>query len=265
MQNDMQSRSSIVECLKREGYPLTPASEQWANDIERKLPSEVTSTLVQRDGAARLIELLPKIIPQSELIEREEPGVWHLCGQFYFTLHRYNEALGVISAMYDQMLLYQQQTDTRIHKGWPLIRMGECHSNLNHPVLAKRYFMLTACEDAIKDDGQILPDQTGIYFRLIWERGFSHRLLSHYAREVWQVSQRFPVESRFPEWIVQELSQDWMIEFPSMEETGLYFVTIPYVKWLLDRLGSEDRLRRSWYPGGCRSRFSQRVGTLFSL
>lgn len=178
MQPDMGSRSSIVECLKRDGYQLTPASERWAEELEGKIPSEVTSTLVQRDGAARLIELLPKIIPPTELIEREELGVWHLCGHFYFALHRYNEALGVISEMYDQMLLYQQRTDTRIHKGWPLIRMGECHSNLNHPVLAKRYFMLTACEDAITGNGEILPEKTGVYFRLVWECGFSHRLLS---------------------------------------------------------------------------------------
>ena len=136
------------------------------------------------------------------------------------------------------MLAYQLQTKTRIHKGMPLVRMSECHSKLNRPMLAKRYLMLTACEDAIRSKGQIVPEETGVYFRLVWERGFSHYLLVKYAREVWQISQQYPTESFFPEWIMQRLDQDWMIEFPSMEEAGLYFVTIPYIKWLLADLGS---------------------------
>ena len=242
MQNEMQPPTTISEYLEREGYQVTPESRAWFARVENNVPPEVLSKLVRRDGAAQLVELLPQIIPLTDVARPEGEGVWHNCGYFYYNLQRYNEALGVFSAMYDQMLAYQLQTKTRIHKGMPLVRMSECHFNLKRPVLAKRYLMLTACEDAIRAKGHIVPEETGIYFRLVWERGFSHQLLVKYAREVWQISQQHPTESLFPEWIMQELDQDWMIEFPSIEEAGLYFVTIPYIKWLLERLGSEHGL-----------------------
>jgi len=202
------------------------------------VPPQVVAKLIRRDGAAHLVGLLPKIVPLKDVAKPEGEGVWQYCGYFYYNLQRYHEALGVFSAMYDQMLAYQLETKTHIHKGMPLVRISECHSKLNRPMLAKRYLMLTACEDAIRSKGKIVPEETGVYFRLVWERGFSHYLLVNYARDVWEISQQDPPESLFPEWIMQELDQDWMVEFPSMEEAGLYFVTVPYIKWLLQNLGS---------------------------
>jgi hypothetical protein len=232
---------TISEYLIGEGYPSTPGLQEWVAKLEKEVPLEVQAQLVRRDGAAQLVERLPKIIPLTDVARPEGEGVWQHCGYFYFRLRRYNEALGVFSAMYDQMLTYQLKTKTRIHKGMPLVRMSECHSNLQRPALTKRYLMLTACEDAISGEGHIDPGKTGIYFRLVWERGFSHRLLDRYAREVWKIAQKQPGESLFPEWLVQELDQDWMIEFPSVEEAGLYFPTVPYLNWLVGKLGSRPR------------------------
>jgi hypothetical protein len=238
MQN--QTPRKIAEALEQEGYKLTPQFLDWLGKVETDVPPEVTSKLVLRDGAAQLIGVLPKIVPLADVARPEGEGVWQSCAYFYFNLGRYHEALAVFSAMYDQMLTYQLQQKTRIHKGMPLVRLSECHSRLNRPMLAKRYLMLTTCEDAMSSKGQIVPEKTGVYFRLVWERGFSHYLLAKYARDVWEISQQSPDESRFPEWILQELDQDWMIEFPSVEEHGLYFVTIPYIKWLLESLGLSE-------------------------
>jgi len=57
-----------------------------------------------------------------------------------------------------------------------------------------------------------------------------------------------------------------MIEFPSMDETGLYFVTIPYVNWLLDRLGLEQGLVLERLAKLCRMLDSAKCsfGVLFS-
>ena len=237
----MQNQT-LAESLEQEGYQLAPEIRTWLAKVESDVPPEVASKLVRRDGAAQLVGLLPKIVPLTDVARPEGEGVWQYCGYFYFHLQRYHEALGVFSAMYDQMLAYQLQTKTRIHKGMPLVRISECHSKLNRPTLAKRYLMLTAGEDAIRGKGQIVPEETGVYFRLVWERGFSDYLLAKYARDVWETSQHYPTESVFPEWIMQELSQDWMTEFPSMQEAGLYFITIPYIKWLLENLGSSEGL-----------------------
>ncbi|MGA2876527.1 MAG: hypothetical protein ABSE82_13435 [Nitrososphaerales archaeon] len=238
VEKQMAVHMTIAEYLKAEGYQLAPILQDWFAKAEKDLPIEVQEHLARRDGDAQLVEHLPKIVPLSDVARPEGEGVWQACGYFYYYLQRYNQALGVFSAMYAQMLTYQLRTKKRIHKGMPLVRMSECHSYLNHPAWAKRYLMLTACEDAIRGKGLIDPWDTGIYFRLVWERGFSHQLLDRYAREMWKIAQTHPRESLFPEWLLQELDQDWMIEFPSVEESGLYFATIPYLQWLLGKLGS---------------------------
>jgi hypothetical protein len=237
---NMAQHKTIAQHLETEGHQLPPQLKGWLDLVEKELPSQVRALLVQRDGAAQLVKRLPTIVPLNDVARPEGEGVWQACGYFYFSLGRYNEALGVFSAMYDQMLTYQLQRNNRIHKGMPLVRMSECHSRLNHPALTKRYLMLTACEDAIRGKGSINPLNTGIYFRLVWERGFSHQLLDQYAGEIWRIAQRHPKESLFPEWLLQKLDQDWMIEFPSVEEAGLYFATIPYARWLLGKLGSNQ-------------------------
>lgn len=240
MPNQSHPPTNVRDYLEREGYQLTPSALAFFDEIEEKISPELRKHLLRRDGAAQLITELPQVISYRDIAKPEWEEMWHYCGLFYYNLRRFNEALAVFSAMYDHMLKAQLETGKRIHKGTPLVRTSECHSNLNHPVVAKRYLMLTLCEDAVRGEGHVAAETTGVYFRLVWERGFSHQLLANYAREVWQISQQHPTESLFPEWIVQELDQDWMIEFPSMEEAGLYFVTIPYIKWLLGRLGSEQ-------------------------
>jgi hypothetical protein len=104
MQNQTQPLATISESLEREGYQLTPATRAWLAQVESNVPPEVVSKLVRRDGAAQLVELLPKIIPLTDVARPEGEGVWQYCGYFYYNLQRYNEALGVFSAMYDQML-----------------------------------------------------------------------------------------------------------------------------------------------------------------
>jgi hypothetical protein len=49
-----------------------------------------------------------------------------------------------------------------------------------------------------------------------------------------------PKESRFPEWILQELDQDWMTEYTSPKEAATFIADTAYMKFLLSKLGSGD-------------------------
>jgi len=92
--------------------------------------------------------------------------VWHSCGLFYQLQGRLHEALAVYLQWYEQYLAYQAAMKERIHKGGALVRISECHTSLGHPLLARRYLMLTTCEDALlpsrhdtsRDDRRVFPD-----------------------------------------------------------------------------------------------------------
>jgi hypothetical protein len=110
---------------------------------------------------------------------------------------------------------------------------------LGHIASAKRYFMLTLCEDAIKDKGRIDFQDSGTYFRLVPRLGLPDALLRRYIAKGWALHRRHPIESRFPEWVLQQLDQEWIVETPLPSEMGQYSISRHYARWLLDR--TEDR------------------------
>ena len=111
---------------------------------------------------------------------------------------------------------------------------------MGHPLLAKRYVMLTLCEDAISCGGKIPIDSTGSYFRAVWQHGISDQEFHRYASDAWNASQQNPQAQGFPEWALQELDQKWMTEYPSSAEASLYVANPAYCGWLLSKLGAGD-------------------------
>ena len=220
MQNETADRreASVVKHLENEGVRFSDAAKTVFVSIDQKVPAECRRLLLQRDGAAKLTTLLPRLIPGAEIAEPKNEEIWHLCGLYYFNLGRNYEALAVFSALYDHMLDYQLTAKLRLHKGTPLVRMSECHARLDHPVHSKRYLMLTACEDAILHRGEIPAETTGTYFRMVWGQGISHHLLARYAAQIWRLLQEHEEEARFPEWILQELDHEWITESPHFKK-----------------------------------------------
>jgi hypothetical protein len=74
----------------------------------------------------------------------------------------------------------------------------------------------------------------GTYFRIVWQSGMPHVELARYAKGMWLLSQRYPQEARFPEWVLQRLDQNWMTEYPSVHEASRYIIHPTYVRWLLE-------------------------------
>jgi hypothetical protein len=137
------------------------------------------------------------------------------------------------------MTTFQNQSNTQTHKGMPLIWMRDFHLSLGHLVIAKRLAMLTLCEDAIRDHGKVNVKESGTYFRLAYEHGMSDKEIEKYIQNAYEIYQKFPNDSRYPEWILQKLDKDWMIEIPTTSELFIYTPNIQYVEYLFNSIGDK--------------------------
>ena len=213
------------------------------NKLKLILPDELKTFVDRRDGAAKFAETLPEVFPPEAVFqvfgEEKHPNqvAWENVGSYYLQKGRPHEALPIYFELYQQMLRAQDQLGKRGHKGVPLVWMHECYRSMGSPVLAKRYLMLTLCEDSISECGSIAPDTSGVYFRLVWRHGLPDQELNRYAAQtnsIWQIHQ---ADSFYPEWILQQLDQDWMTEIPAPQEAGIYAVNPVYVGHILSLLG----------------------------
>lgn len=221
-----------------------PEAEQplQLENIANELPSELAPLLEKRDGAARFLQELPKTFSPESVSSKtreqtREQRLWELTGLYYRSRKRYHEALSIFASLYDQMLAAQENTATRVHKQMPLVWISDCHSSLGFPVLAKRYLMLAFCEDAITGEGEVHPDKTGVYFRLVWGHGLPDLELRRYAKQIYERWIRDRAEGLLPEWILQQLDQDWMTEFPAPKEAAVYSANTRYIQYLISKMG----------------------------
>jgi len=213
----------------------------FEEEIQKVVPPDIITLLDPdvRDGARQLVEQLPqRFRPRTIARATNKMRAWELCGLALMKQTRVHDALMVFNALYEQCLKAQQAIGSHMHKGMPLVWISECHLALGHPVLSKRYLMLTACEDAIRGHGFISPGGTGVYFRLVWRHGMSDQQLRQYAISAYKKFKAHRVDARFPEWLLQELDQDWMIELPSFGESLTYCINRSYATSLLQKLGS---------------------------
>src|SRR5262245_25405763 len=104
-----------------------------------------------RNSAALLLEELPKRFSLKEISigGSKAQRTWELLGIQHMQQWRFFDALQIFSGLYQQMLTAQDRYG-RIHKGMPLVWMADCFQRLRCRVHAKRYLMLTLCEDAIR-------------------------------------------------------------------------------------------------------------------
>ncbi|MBI4292031.1 MAG: hypothetical protein HY661_11175 [Betaproteobacteria bacterium] len=189
-----------------------------------------------RNSAALLLEELPRrYTPASVARVGLEQRAWEVAGLLHLNTRRVQEALAIFWSMYQQMLS-AQDGGQYVHKGLPLVWIADCFAALGFPVHAKRYYMLTLCEDALHGGGMVSPQDTGIYFRLAWGR-LSDAELRRYARLFHSLGQTYRDERLFPEALLQRVDQRWLTEFPSASEASSYWTNPKYAQHLLAKLG----------------------------
>lgn len=205
---------------------------------------DLAKALSERDSAAKLLQLLPQRLPVDR-ISRDPAAheVWQDVGLFYMAQRRFHEALAVFWTLYQHMIDAQAATRFRLHKGMPLVWMSDCYRALDFPVHAKGYLMLTLCEDALRENGSVSPQTTGVYFRLVWVHGLSHAQLGQYAARFHQLALQNPqlAQSDMPvlERLAAEGACTWTAStiFPSL--------TLPSHTSMLTGVGP-DKHRVSW-------------------
>ena len=201
----------------------------------KTLDGELVPLLTKADSCAQLLRLLGKKYEPADVAKPKGDRPWELCGLFLLNSNRVYDALGLFRALYERKIA--AQSAGRIHKGMPLVWISECFSRLGYIVHAKRYLMLTLCEDAVEDNGAVSPDESGVYFRLVWGHGLSDEQVSQYAKQFFDLSNNFPKEALFPEALLQRVDDDWLTEIPSPREAASYFINGQYVDQLLNELG----------------------------
>lgn len=216
----------------------------------RAMGSQLLQVLERHDSAAAVLDLLKALYAS----ETAPPREWELAGLYFYNRGRLHEALGVFQELYQHLLQAQEVANAWVHKGLPLCWICDCYQAMGYPVHAKRYLMLTLCEDAIRSKGAIVPEEGGIYFRAVWRHGISDQEFHQLAAEFYRLWSKSDGEGLFPEAPLQELSSSWQTEIPSALESGTYVVNPLYVNHLLQLLGDGTGLvleRLAQYLMGC--------------
>ncbi len=206
--------------------------------LSKQIPQELWPTIDLRDGASKLVKILKeKYSPETISVPGYEQQAWEYIGLYYRGIGLLYQAIIVINALYEHMLDHQIKTESRIHKGMPLVWLRDLHLMLDHPVTAKTYAMLTLCEDAIEDKGKVNIEGGGIYFRLSFEHGMSDSEIFGYAQKMYEIYNTNQQDGKYPEWILQDLDNKWITEYPSSRETYLYVPNRIYIKHLIAKVG----------------------------
>jgi hypothetical protein len=232
------------------------------NDINSKfnlenfktfLPKRIVKLLSNRDGVAELINALPNEYSLDDIAydpdgleKTEQHRMWELIGVSLLHEGRVYESIQVFSSLYRYLLTAQSALNKRLHKGVPLVWIHECYKRLHYPVHAKRYLMLTFCEDVITSKGKIDPNNSGVYFRLVWLSGLPNKEFNRYQDIIYAKYNKSSIYCPYPEWILQDLDNDWMIEIPSLQEAQHYITNTEYINHLYKSFGSGsgDELER---------------------
>lgn len=205
----------------------------------------VHSVLCEQDCVVRLLDDLGAHIACADLAPSTEVNspqcdVWSFFGVLLMLQGKAYQALEVLDALYTRMLDQQAATEARYHKGLPLFHMSQCYQSLGWAVHAKRYMMLTLCEDVVTGKGTLNLRTTGSYGRLAWLYGLSDQQIQSYAEQAHAEYEAHPAEAAMPEWMLQQLDQHWKTEIPSLQEGGAYRVASRYCQFLMARLGAGD-------------------------
>jgi len=243
--------------------PKDPLLEELKN-----LDASLLPLTERRNSATLLLNELPhRYRPEQVATPGNAQRAWEVVGLLHLNTGRTHEALAIFWRLY-QHVLKAPLSLGYVHKGLPLVWIADCFTRLGFQVHAKRYLMLTLCEDAIREKGVVSPDTTGIYFRLVWAAGLPDSELQRYASRFYELSQELPGEGPFPEALLQRVDQAWLTECPSAIEASSYLINPAYVRHLLAQLGSGTgeplelltEYLMSCMPG-CRTMRRQRSGS----
>jgi hypothetical protein len=111
------------------------------------LDPEIVPVLEDHASASRLLELLPSKYSPTTVLSPSGARAWELAGLWFLNRNRGYEAVSLFWRLHQQM---HEGQSVWCHKGQALVWLSESYVRLGFPVHAKRYLMLTLCEDALR-------------------------------------------------------------------------------------------------------------------
>lgn len=201
---------------------------------DRKILEPFAEFMPAIDGVPRLLDALEQRYPVSQVLSDPQAlRAWELCGLALMNGTRLHDAIALFTSSYEKAS--ESGTDRTGAKGTFLVWLSECFQRLNCPSLANRFLMLTVVEDAIGNKGEVFI-KGGSYWRARWVYGMSHGEVESICSNVFAIHHRRPDNGRFPEWVLQELPENWKTVPPSPSEAARYVISRPYAKWLMQRV-----------------------------
>jgi hypothetical protein len=85
--------------------------------------------------------------------------------------------------------------------------------------------------------GTVSPEHHGSYFRAAWIHGLPHDLIIRSAKEAYNLFQANQIAGAYPEWVLQQLDQEWISGYPTAAEVEIYPINRHYLTFLLGGLG----------------------------
>jgi hypothetical protein len=205
------------------------------------LPQGLKDLLPRHEGARLCSEWLKQHHSTEDFRDSAGEAVfnWDIAGMWFGSQNRLHEALSVHSELYSLMCQAQSGYGW-IHKGHALVRLRDWHRLLGHPWHEERYLLLTLIEDAIRAEGSIVPEKTGVYYRFRWEQGRSDAEFAEIADRSWKTFSDNPDLHEFPEEILGRLGSDVSKRAAGYSEADLYEINVEYASALYRRAGQKD-------------------------
>jgi hypothetical protein len=214
----------------------------FQDEFLKTVPKTLIDIIQKRDGSFEVLTKLKSDYSPDQIVTKQkankEQRIWELIGLYYKANQRYIESISIFKGLYEHMLLWQKDNQKWVHKGMPLVWISDIYSEMRMTVLSKRYLMLTLVEDTIRENGKISPELSGVYFRLVWNFGMADFELDKYQQKIYNIYQRDTQKALFPEFIIQNLDNEWMIELPSPNEVTKYIINPFYIDELLKDLSN---------------------------
>jgi hypothetical protein len=214
--------------------------DKFLADLKERLPEHLRERLLQPHAADELVKELPSLFPPARLAADEKGRrTWELTGLLYLSRGRHHDAIAIFNSMLKQMYTHQDHTSAFVHKGVPLVWLADCYQALGYRALAKRFLMLTLCEDAIECKGRLNPSTIGVYHRLVWQFGLPHKMIQDYAVKMAELASKKSEYKLFPEASLLDLDSDWQTEIPTAQETTQFVSNTFYIRHLMRQLGDD--------------------------
>jgi hypothetical protein len=184
------------------------------------------------DSVTALVSWLNGLVPFGQAPDESTQRAWEYFGFLLHDLGYLRESLEIFRGLYHRLQEADVSTSRRHHKTLPLLGISRCCESLEHRSAAKRFAMLALCEEAAAK--RPLDTRESVYARVL-ELGVDQNEARRYARLAADgFVKSDPKRARFPEWLLQQLPDEWADEIPTSGEMNTSLINPLYAKYLLD-------------------------------